>query len=488
MVLDALTRTLADQVVYEVFPDRFAIGGGRSSADKLASPAYARPEARPWEHDAHGGDLDGVAERLDYLQDLGVTTLYLTPVFQSPSSHKYDATDLLAVDAGFGGEPALERLLAAAHGRGLKLMLDAVLNHVSDRHPWFRAALAGDPAYRGWFTFRGDGGWDAWQDHAGLPELDLARDEVRDALYRSPGSPVQHWLARGVDGWRFDTAQDLGLEVCRELAATVARRFPRAWLVGEICGYGGAWVGPEPCFHGVMNYFLRTLVLGWLQGGLGSAQAHRGLADLRAGYGLAGLLGSWNMLASHDTPRLRTVLGDDARVRLAWLAQMTLPGVPVIYYGEEVGMAGGPDPGNREPMDWSGSGWDRGLLAWVRSLAALRRASPALRRGDLLPLGDGLDGRALVFLRHTGQPGEFALVALNAGERPLRAQVLVPWSHLYDGVPLEDALGRAPAVRAAMGSVTIEIPPMAGAVYQAAEPFRRYAFFKGRNRAAESRE
>jgi alpha-glucosidase len=492
MHLDAHTETLAGQVIYQIFPERFAIGGGLTSGQKLASTAYDLPGARrcawdgelpPGSNTFCGGDLPGVAEKLDYLQDLGVTTVYLTPVFRSPSNHKYDAVDLLEVDPMFGGAPALEGLLADLHGRGMKLMLDAVLNHVSARHPWYLAARAGDPEYRDFFAFGADGQCPGWQDHASMPELDLANPRVRDRLYRDPASPVQHWLARGIDGWRFDTAQDLGLAVAAELALSVGARFPMAWLVGEVCGYGAAWASARPGFHGVMNYHLRTALLSWLRGEISTPHLHAALGDLREGYGLRGLLGSWNLLSNHDAPRLASVLGDPAKVRLAFLAQMTLPGVPVIYYGDEVGLEGGADPDNRRPMPWDEARWDRGLRAWVKALVAVRQASPALRHGDIRLLGDRLEGDALVFLRHTDQPGEAALVVVNRSGRPLRAKLLVPWSHWYDSVPLRDALGGAPDTRVEMGAVWLEVAPWSGAVYQAFEPFERYRFFKRRNRA-----
>ena len=144
--IDALTRRLASQVVYQIFPERFAIGGGLSSRDKLADPAYDLPGAvkrdwddttlnQSWGQQFFGGDLDGITSRLDYLADLGVTGVYLTPIFPAPSNHKYDATDFFSVDAMFGGEAALQRLIQALHARGMSLTLDAVLNHVSDQHP-----------------------------------------------------------------------------------------------------------------------------------------------------------------------------------------------------------------------------------------------------------------------------------------------------------------------------------------------------------------
>lgn len=489
---DAFTRRIASQVVYQIFPERFAIGGGRSSADKLADPAYRLDGAvardwddstlhQPWGQQFFGGDLDGIADRLGYLQDLGVDTLYLTPVFTAPSNHKYDATDFFEIDPMFGGDAALDRLLAALKPRGMGLLLDAVLNHVSDRHPWFRAAEAGDPHYRQFFGYNAEGQALCWQDFGMMPELDLANPAVRDTLYRLPDSLVQHWLARGISGWRFDVAQDVGIAVAEELVSVVGQRYPEALLLGELNGFSGSWFESGRGFHGMMNYWYRTALLAWLGGEIDAVQMNRAITDARQGYGLGGLLRSWNMLSSHDTPRLRTSLGSAHLARLAQLAQFTLPGVPLLYYGEEIGMEGGADPDCRRPMRWNPAEQDQEQLEWTRRLIALRRANPALQYGDVIVLGDRLPGNALVYLRHTERPGEAALVVINLSGQALKQKLLVPYSHWYDGVPLRDALGRCPDTKMTAGAIQLDIPAGDAALYQAFEPYTRYNFFKPRN-------
>lgn len=490
--LDAATRHAASQIIYQIFPERFAIGAGLSSADKLASAAYDLPDAvrRDWSDEPpaeaggdqfYGGDLDGIVAKLDYLTDLGVTGLYLTPIFTSPSNHKYDATDFFRIDPMFGGEQALQRLITALHERQMTLTLDAVLNHCSDQHPWFLAARAGDPAKRDWFHFKPDGSYLCWQDFGRMPELNLAHPGVRDALYRKPDSLVQHWLAKGIDSWRFDVAQDVGIGVAQEMRAIVGERFPRATLLGELNGFCGSWFQGRDGFHGMMNYWYRTATLAWLAGDIDALQMNHAVRDARTGYGLRGLLCSWNMLSSHDTPRLITTVGSLAKARLALLMQFTLPGVPLVYYGEEIGMLGGADPDNRRTMPWDESRWNHPQREWVKSLIAVRQSSPALQYGDVTVLGDRLRGNALVFLRHTDTPGQEALVVINRDDQPLDALLLLPYSHWYDGVPLRDALGTSPDTKVQAASVRLRIAPHTGAVYQATEPHRNYTFFKPRN-------
>jgi glycosidase len=349
ILLDAFTRHTASQVVYQIFPERFAIGGGLTSAEKLASPAYDLPDVhkrdwndstlhQPWGQQFFGGDLDGIADKLDYLGDLGITGVYLTPVFASPSNHKYDATDFLCIDPMFGGDAALKRLTEAVHARGMGLALDAVLNHVSRKHPWFLAAQTGDTTKRDWFTFKPDGSYDCWQDVTSMPELNLANPAVRDVLYRRPDSVVQYWLDQGVDNWRFDVAQDVGIPVAQEMRSIVGTRFPHAGLLGELNGFSGAWFQAGGGYQGMMNYWYRTATLAWLAGDIDAVQMNHALRDARADYGLPGLLCSWNMLSSHDTPRLITTVGSVENARLAMLMQFTMPGVPLVYYGEEIGM------------------------------------------------------------------------------------------------------------------------------------------------------
>ena len=248
--------------------------------------------------------------------------------------------------------------------------------------------------------------------------------------------------------------------------------------MGELFGFGGAWLKDGAGFHGMMNYYFRTALVSWLNGELGAAQVNGAVSDAREAYGLPGLLCSWTMLSSHDTPRLRNALPGPGRVALALLAQMTLPGVPLLYYGEETGMEGGPDPANRGPMVWEETRWDTGQRDRVRQLLAIRRQSPALRHGDVVALGQRLPGDALVFLRFTEVPGEAALVVINASPEPLRAKLLLPYAHWYDGVPLRDALGHGPDTRVLAGGVQLDVGPNTGMVYQAYEPFKHYRYFK----------
>ena len=207
-------------MIYQIFPERFAIGKPNDIQTKLAQPAYQRAgytRHATWDEeptggsDFFGGDLRGVIDHLDYLQDLGAEAVYLTPIFTAYSNHKYDTVDYQSVDPMFGDEHVLGELIDGLHQRGMRLIMDAVLNHVGTEHSWFQAARRDEKPYRDFFTFLADGKYLCWWGYDTLPELRLEHPLLARLLYRDPDSILQRWLARGLDDWRFDAALDVGL-------------------------------------------------------------------------------------------------------------------------------------------------------------------------------------------------------------------------------------------------------------------------------------
>ena len=487
---------MADQITYQIFPERFAIGKPHTSETKLKLPPYrdASYSLRPWEDlpenpsrgkDFFGGDLGGISDRLDYIQDLGVTALYLTPVFIAPSNHKYDTTDFFTIDPQFGGEKAFRGLVKELKRRKMRLILDAVFNHVSDAHPWFRLARQGKKPYKDFFTFTAGGQYESWRGFEHMPELNLANRRLQDLLFRKKDSVLQKYLEMGIDGWRFDVAVDVGLGIVREMREAVEERFPDAVLLGEVMCYAGDWCNRNDVFHGVMNYYFRDAVLGWLRGEVSAKQMNHAAAEYFDGYSQAGAVRSWNMLSSHDTPRLRWTIHDAAQRRLAIIAQFTLPGVPFVYYGEEIGMDGGHDPDCRRPMIWDEKRWDRETLAFYKRLIEIRQSRAELRRGRLIVLGHKLDEDALVFLRYTDRPEEVALVAVNNSKQPLRRIVFTPYSHLYHALPMKNLLDPAEVVNMEAGNLRLDLPPRTAAIFVPDDTrLKNYKFFKPRNLAA----
>ena len=414
-----------EQVFYQVFPDRFAKSGtGPPPAHGVAAEWGAAITPRRAASTFYGGDLPGVTDRLPYLQDeLGVSALYLNPVFASPSNHRYDTTDYTQVDALLGGNDALVALRQATTARGMRLVLDAVVNHTSAHHPW----VAGQPAA---YARDSDGQPLGWKGHASLPVLDFAVPAVPEAIYAAPGAVLRHWLRTpyAIDGWRLDVIHMLGegpgahnnAHHVRAIRRAVREENPQAYVLGEHFAEATRWLQGEQ-EDGAMNYFgfsqpvaawLAGLALGGVRARLSTAQFEAALARAVARIPYANQLAQLNLLDSHDTPRLLTELGGNkALMKLAATLLFTRPGVPCIYYGDEIGLEGGPDPDCRRCFDWDRAHWDHGLFDHYRALAALRRQRRDWAEGATLALGHGEDW--IAYARYTAR--EASVVVVNRG-------------------------------------------------------------------------
>lgn len=460
---------VVDQVGYQVFPDRFA----RTETDapvpdwaipcEWDQPVVHRGPDVPYQ--LYGGTLDGVAEHLDLLDDLGATLLYLTPVFAAWSTHRYDAVSFDTVDPLLGGDEALERLAKAVHERGLRLVGDLTTNHTGEHHDWFlRAQADPDSPERAFYRFGDEHthGYAAWFDIASLPKLDHASPEMARRLYAGEDSVVAHWLRRGLDGWRVDVANmtgrlggdDLAHAVAERIRTTIDEVSPDAWLLAEH-GHDAAGDLTGPGWHGTMDYagFTRP-VWCWLNGGAPGGPGHphgldylglpvdipvlpatAAVATMREVHGSmpwTSWAASTMHLDSHDTPRFRTVTGGgtdggtdlDGTGRERHLVglglQMTMPGVPVVFMGDELGLTAVDGEHARTPYPWEHpETWDRETLDAYRRWIALRRTHVALRRGGLRWLDAGED--SMTFLRE--HPEETLLV--HAVRRPC-APVALP--------------------------------------------------------------
>jgi len=433
-----------EAVFYQIFPDRFA------TSERVHKPGPMEPwDSPPTAHGFKGGDLLGIAERLPYLADLGITALYLTPIFRSASNHRYHTYDYLEVDPLLGGDAALRELLDEAHDRGMRVILDGVFNHTGRGFWPFHHVLENglDSPYRHWFhvdeaalaagralhaypppgTPRSALGYQAWWGLPALPKLNTDDPDVREYLFRV----AEHWLRFGIDGWRLDVPAEIADEAFWQEFRTRCRAIrPDSYLVGEIWEIAPAWLRGDR-FDALMNYPLAEAILSFAGGpslDMGVVNGHheygrtvgpldgprfaQRLVQTLEAYDPDVVAVQLNLLGSHDAPRMRTILGgDDAAVRLAVLLQLSLPGAPCIYYGDEVGLAGGNDPACRGAFPWDEARWDAGLRGFVRDMARLRSREPALRHGTttILAAADG----AVVYERRLGE--RCLVVAINAG-------------------------------------------------------------------------
>jgi cyclomaltodextrinase len=426
-----------DAIFYQIFPDRFA------KSERVRKPANLQPwEAPPTAHGFKGGDLLGVLERLDYLSELGIDAIYLNPIFQSASNHRYHTHDYYRVDPLLGGDAAFRQLLAEAHQRGIKIVLDGVFNHASRGFFQFNHILecGAESPYLHWFTvkdfplhaYEGRPNYECWVNLPALPKFNTRNPQVRDFLF----DVARYWLEQGIDGWRLDVPFEIDDDTFwREFRQVVKEANPQAYIVGEVIHEAQRWLQGDQ-FDAVMNYQFTQAVLGYCGGkhidremerhlmGLprtpvldAPAFARRVEALLRL-YPSEIVAAQMNLLDSHDMPRFISLVGgDQAALRLAVLFQMTYPGAPCIYYGDEIGLSGGssrmPEP-SRSAFPWQPQRWDAHLLEYYKRCIALRKAHPALRRGEFISLQ--ARGQVYVYLRRLAE--ETLLVALNAGDAP----------------------------------------------------------------------
>lgn len=392
-------------VFYQIFPDRFA----RSRRTQHVRGIHFKPwGSPPAEQGFQGGDLYGVAEKLDYLQELGVTALYLNPIFSSASNHRYHTFDYMTVDPLLGGDAALRFLLDEAHARAMRVVLDGVFNHASRGFWAFHHILetGGNSPYLDWFHVHGwplnpyprsgkeKTNYGAWWDNAALPKFNTNNPGVRDYLLEV----ARYWINFGIDGWRLDVPEEIKDEgFWQEFRAIVKAGNPDAYIVGEIWHDAEEWLRGDR-FDAVMNYVFSRNAMGFFgaetlrteerPGGfdlmpLTARQFARRVDHMVSIHHPEITQAQMNMLDSHDTARILWMYREDeSALRLSLLFQMVMPGTPCIYYGTEIGMTGGPEPESRGAFPWEqAEQWNHDLLEFSKAVVALRHRYAALSVG-----------------------------------------------------------------------------------------------------------
>lgn len=441
-----------DAIFYQIFPDRFA------KSKRLPDIGFEAWDSPPTHYGFKGGDLYGVIEKLDYLQDLGITAIYFNPVFASASNHRYHTFDYYNVDPLLGGNDALKKLLNAAHKRNIKVILDGVFNHASRGFWQFHHVLevgAGSP-YKDWFHFdeerlKGHKHWGAyptpheqkllhhedsltaigyraWWNLPALPKFNTNTPAVREFLF----DVAEFWIKFGIDGWRLDVPGEIDDdEFWREFRRRVRAINPEAYIVGEIWHEAQRWLQGDQ-FDAVMNYLVTAASLGFF------ANSHLNMDVLHHAGGLKDRVrpmhahdfaneidrilnlypqeitfAQFNLLDSHDMPRfLSCANGDKEALKLAWLFMFAIPGAPCIYYGDEVGVDGGHDPDCRKSFLWDETKWDHDLREYAKACISLRKEHPSLRRGEYKRIH--AEGDVMVFSR--SYKNETLTIAFNVAK------------------------------------------------------------------------
>jgi glycosidase len=529
-------------VVYQVFPDRFFNGDpsndpspgatpGTSGADVYRQPTnYGNPVvAKAWNdlpegycraykgvtcdevplgRDYFGGDLAGITAKLDDLADLGVTVLYLNPVFAASSNHRYDTLDYGYVDPGLGTQADFDALVAAADAKGIRVVLDGVFNHVSSSSPYFDrggqygeigACESADSPYRSWFTFRKPdanepspcapstkGGEDTyyvgWFGFDTIPEL--VESPESNAVFVGPDGVVRRWLKAGAAGWRLDVMDNLSEGLVKAIRIATKEADPDALVLGEQWGNATQWLLGNQA-DSVMNYRFRRALIGLVNGdtadldgaiaGLTPSAFASRMENVMAQYPPAAWASLLNLVDSHDTTRILWTLtpGEDndaaktkpaalaegkAKLRQVAALQLTWPGMASIYYGDEVGLTGQDDPDDRRAYPWDAQ--DADLRAWYAKLGALRGAHESLRTGDLRFLSTDDAAGALAFGRRTDAEASITVLNLSDAERTVAVPVA---GYVPDGSTLDSALDGKTATVAG-GNLAVTLPARGSSV------------------------
>ena len=490
---------------YQIFPDRFhrtkipdptGLVGGRWVHEKWDDePAY-----RPNEHgeirnrDFFGGNFAGIIEKLDYLQKLGVETIYFNPIFEAAENHRYGTADYSRVDPMLGTNKDFTRLCDEAHKRGMRVMLDGVFNHPGFVSRYFNgdgfypsvgASQSEDSPYRPWFNFRKwPDDYESWWGIYSLPAVNEHNPDYRSFIFGDKDSVVRRWLRAGADGWRLDVADELPDDFVAGVHAAAREEKPDAVVIGEVWEDGSTKIAygvrrkhiwGRHC-DGLMNYPFRNAAIAFFLGG-SSADFIREMETIRENYPPFAFYSAMNSLGTHDTPRILTLLGSDehdqnqskdwkasfrmdtdrleyAKERLSAAAALlfTFPGSPTVYYGDEAGLEGFEDPFNRRTYPWGQE--DQQLIAWYAQLGALRKQYMSLRKGDIRYL----DSKHSVLAYTRTYQDETLLCVFNAGDKPARQAI--PGSE-----PPKLLAGEADCYKMPRG-LSVELPARAAAIFK----------------------
>ena len=452
-------------MTYQIFPDRFRrtripdpagmVGGRWVHAAWQEEPEY-RPDQNGEirNRDFFGGDLRGVMEKLDYLRSLGVTTLYFCPVFEAAENHRYGTADYSRIDPMLGCEEHFSTLCEKAHSLGMRVMLDGVFNHTGfvsryfngdGFYPELGAHQSQDSPWSSWYNFQQwPDRYESWWGIYSLPAVNEHDPSYREFIFGGENSVVRRWLRAGADGWRLDVVHMLGeaggarnnMQHVAGITEAAKETQPEAYIVGEHFGDARQWLQAD-VEDAAMNYrgftfplwgFLANTDISYDPQQIDAQTCMAWMDNYRAGLSHQQQLRMFNQLDSHDTARFKTLLGRDiARLPLAVVWLFTWPGVPCIYYGDEVGLDGKNDPFCRKPFPWQVEKQDTALFALYQRMIALRKKSQALRHGGCQVLY--AEDNVVVFVRVLNQ--QRVLVAINRGEA---CEVVLPASPFLNAV------------------------------------------------------
>lgn len=428
-------------MIYQIFVDRFA-----SSDQKYQTKTWDSP-VEGAVNEFYGGNLRGIISKIDHIANLGSNAIYMTPIFDSKTYHRYDTLDYFRINPMVGDEKDLEELVRVFHSRGIKVFLDGVFNHANSEAEIISKM----------------GTSKRWRGFGDLTELDLDRPEVMEFILKV----VEYWMKKGVDGFRIDCANDVGM-IHLDRIMNKIHEFG-GQMIGEVMTYAKDWMNHV---DGVMNYFFRQSTLSILNDEITPNDYVTALNWMVDEYPQDKLLNSWTILSSHDTPRLSYVLSNEKKIRLAIAIQNAFPGIPMVYYGEELGMSGGPDPFNRSPMNWRQKS-ER--FEFYQKMNNLRKTFDVLSNGKTKIW---MTGNILSILRYNKWE-RFTLFVANLSAMTGTSNVMIPYSYAFDGLEMKDMISSR-VVKISAGSIPIDLEPFNFAFFAPKDDIPNYSFFKHR--------
>ena len=474
-------------IIYQIFPDRFFVGKGKSIQDKkefyhnqaILKEWNEEIGAENMHYQFFGGDIYGIIEKLDYIKESGADWIYINPVFPAMTYHRYDAVDYKRVDESLGGMDSFDELMKESHKRGIKVIVDIALNHISETHPYFQEAISNpNSKYREYFSFSEyPNSYDCWWGLGYLPELNFKNPAVLEEFITGDESVIKFWSRKGVDAIRLDCANDLGMELCKKIKTAAKEVNPEIIIIGEVCSYAAEWTY---ILDSVQSYYITDTTYSLMNNKITAAQFGKNIDRLYRESNKEVLLNSFLMLSSHDRTRAFTAVGENIdKYRQALLLQFTLPGIPKIYYGEEVGMRGESDPYNRAPMVWEEEKQDIEIKKIYENMIKLRKSRIELQEGELIELSDTVESGIVAYLRYMKESKkDYSIVLINCTDEIKKFRLMLPYSFIYYDIKLDNILGEDYTITKG-GFIDLEMKPNESRVYVPDYLYKKnYNFYK----------
>ncbi len=435
-----------ESIIYQIFPDRFnkSINSDPLKGDKKDSLVHTSWENKPhyirnekgeviyW--DFFGGNLEGVMEKLDYLQELGINCIYFNPIFKARSNHRYDTGDYHTIDPMLGTNEYFKKMTQELDKKGIKVILDGVFSHTGADSIYFNkfenydslgAYNSQNSKYFNWYIFgKYPEKYESWWGVADLPNVDEMEPGYQDFIYNNPDGVIRYWLDNGAAGWRLDVVDELPEQFLKEIRKAAKETKEDSVIIGEVwedasnkVSYGKNreyLLGEE--LDGATNYPLRESLIDYISGNMSAKSFHQKIMNMYENYPRESFYSTFNMLGSHDVERISSLISKE-NLRTCIFFQMAFPGVPVVYYGDEVGLKGHKDPDNRRPYPWGNE--DKDLLETYKNAIKMRKDHKVFVYGDFS--SGYCNDQIYYFIRKTDT--EKVIVLVNNGDEELEYKI-----------------------------------------------------------------